>query len=247
MARLASPHRRRRLAAAVACLLCTVPAASPTARAGDLDTLLFGSLDAGAANFLSIGAKIALDKLDRPGFVALASLGGGRRNEMACGCDSWGSARLSRYTVLGAALAGYQWFPDWGVVALYAGPEGAYEALTDGRSVATLPMRWGLRLHGEVWARPTDESLVQATLVLGSARDSAWSRIALGYRAWGFYLGPEVSLYADRTGYTKWNFGAHATDFSVGSYSFRVSGGVQVESTERRPSPYLALSIWTPW
>lgn len=249
MARLATPSRRRRLAVLAAGLVLEGAAGSPTAVcAGEIDTLLFGSLDAGAASFLSVGAKIAFDKLDRPGFVVLASVGGGRRSETACACDAAAVAtRLSRYTALGAALVGYQWFSDWGVVALYAGPEGSVEALTDGARVATLPVRWGLRLHGEVWARPTQETLVQATVVAGSARDSIWSRIGLGYRAWGLYLGPEASLYADRTGYTKWNFGLHATDFTLGRYSFRLSGGVQIEDNEKRPSPYVALSMWTPW
>ena len=227
-------------------LAVTTPGFS-AAWASEVDTLLFGSLDAGAANFLTFGAKVALDRLDRPGFAVLASVGGGRRNEAACGCPSMSeTARLSRYTALGATLVGYQWFSEWGVVALYAGPEGAIEALTDGRSVATLPVQWGLRLHGEVWARPTDETLVQATVVLGSARDSVWSRIGLGYRAWGAYLGPEASLYADRSGYTKWNVGLHVTDFAIGAYKFRVSGGVQIESDARRPSPYVALSVWSP-
>ena len=220
-------------------------------RAGDsgLDTLLFGSLDAGAARFLTVGAKIAFGGLDRQGFVILASAGGGRRTERAgCGCAPFPeAARLTRYTALGAALVGYQWFYDWGVVAAFAGPEGSIEALTDGRGLAVLPAQVGLRLHGEIWARPTQETLVQGTAILGSARDSAWTRLALGYRLWGAYLGPEASLYADRTGYTKWNLGVHATDFALGGYRFRLSGGVQIESSEKRPSPYVALSVWTPW
>lgn len=222
-------------------------AAAP-ARAGEIDTLLFGSLDAGAGSFLSAGAKVAFDKLDRPGFAVLASAGGGRRGERGCACAPFAdAARLSRYTVLGAALVGYQWFAEWGVAAFYAGPEGSVEALGDGRGLVSLPVRWGVRLHGEIWARPTADTLVQATAIVGSARDSAWGRIGLGYRAWSAYLGPEASLYADRTGYTKWSFGVHATDFAVGRYSVRLSGGVQVESSAPRPSPYAALSVWTPW
>ena len=246
MAGCAAATIRLRIAArATALVLAAVAPTLTAARAGDIDTLLFGSLDAGAATFLSVGAKVALDRLDRPGFAVLASVGGGRRGEAVCGCPSQ-VVRVSRYTALGAALLGYQWFFDWGVAALYAGPEGAAEALTDGRVLATLPVQWGLRLHGELWARPTDETLIQATIVLGSSRDSAWSRIGLGYRAWGAYLGPEASLYADRSGYTKWNLGLHATDFALGAYSFRLSGGVQIESSERRPSPYVALSVWSP-
>lgn len=216
----------------------------PAALAADLtlDTVLFGSLDAGASTFVTAGAKVALERLDRSGFVALASVGGGRRTERACGCRP----ALSRYTLLGSALVGYQWVHDWGVVAAYAGPEGSAEALSDGRALGVLPVRIGMRLHGEAWVRPTDETLVNATLILGSARSDAWGRIAWGYRLRGAYLGPEASLYTDHTGYRKWNVGLHATDFSVGKYSFRVSAGVQSESSERNVSPYVALSAWTP-
>ncbi|WP_375453902.1 cellulose biosynthesis protein BcsS [uncultured Methylobacterium sp.] len=248
MARLAARSRRRGEAVRAALVLFAWALDAGAAGAGEVDTLLFGSLDAGAASFLTVGAKVAFDRLDRPGLVILASAGGGRRAEGACACAPFVAApSLARYTALGAALVGYQWFADWGVVAAFAGPEGAVEALTDGRGVATLPVRWGLRLHGEIWARPTAETLVQATIILGSARDSAWTRLGLGYRLWGAYLGPEASLYADRSGYVKWNLGVHATDFAFGRYSFRLSGGVQIESSETRPSPYVALSVWTPW
>lgn len=239
---LTATSRRRALARLPALALCLL--VHPAALAADftLDTVLFGSLDAGAASFVTAGAKTALDRLDRSGFVALASIGGGRRTERACGC----LPTLSRYTALGSALVGYQWVQDWGVVAAYAGPEGSVEALSDGRATAVLPARFGLRLHGEAWIRPTEETLVNATLILGSARSDAWGRLAWGYRLWGAYLGPEASLYTDHTGYRKWNLGLHATDFSVGKYAFRVSAGVQSESSERKLSPYLALSAWTP-
>ena len=219
---------------------CALPGA---AGAGEIDALLFGSLDAGAASFLSVGAKAAFDGLGQSGFVVMGSGGGGRRAEAGCGCG----ASLTRYIAIGAVVGGYQWVSDWGVVALQAGPEASIEALTDGLKLAALPLRWGLRLQGEVWARPTAETLVQANAVLGSARDSAWVRIGVGYRVWDTYFGPEASLYTDRTGYAKWNLGIHATDFAFGAYSFRLSGGIQIESSERRPSPYVALSAWTPW
>lgn len=235
--------RMRVSACAPAVVLCALLA--PPADAADLtlDTLLFGSLDAGAATFVTAGAKVALDRLDRTGFVALASVGGGRRTEKTgCVCHP----TLSRYTALGSALVGYQWVHDWGVVAAYAGPEGSVEMLGDASAVAVLPARFGLRVHGEVWARPTEQTLLTATLIAGSARSDAWGRIAWGHRLWGAYLGPEASLYTDHTGYRKWAVGLHATDFSLGRYSFRVSGGLQGESSERRAAPYVALSAWAP-
>jgi len=200
--------------------------------------LLFGSLESSPSVFVTTGAKVALDRIDREGFVVLGSVGGGRRQE----------STVMRETAIGAVVVGYQWFPDWGVVAAYAGPEGALEVVSSGCGCAhVLPPRFGLRLHGEIWARPSDETLLAATLILGTARTSAWGRVAWGYRVLGAYLGPETSLYLDETGYQKWNFGLHATDFALGRFSLRVSAGLQLASERRDTSPYVGLTVWTPW
>ncbi|MGH1571741.1 cellulose biosynthesis protein BcsS [Methylobacterium sp. P31] len=201
------------------------------AHATEIDTLLFGSLDAGAATFLTLGAKFGFASLDSDGFVALASLGGGHREER--GSES----PRHRYTLGAAMLVGYQWFFDWGVVAAFAGPEGTMETLVDGYGLATLPARFGLRLHGEIWARPTDATLLQATAVAGSTRDSLWARVAWGYCLWGAYIGPEMAVYADATGYAKWNLGLHGTDFVLDRYSIRASAGIQFEAGRREASP----------
>lgn len=216
--------------------------AFPTAiRAGEIDTLLFGSLDAGASTFLTIGAKAALGSLDHDGFVALVSVGGGRRNEHGS------EGPRQRYTASVAAVFGYQWLFDWGVIAAYAGPEAVMEMLIDGVGPSALPARSGLRLHGEVWARPTEATLLQANAVAGSSRDSVWARLAWGYDLWGAYIGPELAGYTDATGYRKVSLGLHATDFALGRYSFRVSAGLQSETGRRAASPYLTLAVWSPW
>ncbi|MEE7502769.1 cellulose biosynthesis protein BcsS [Methylobacterium mesophilicum] len=207
--------------------------------AGEIDALLFGSLDAGGDAFFTVGAKAGLTSLAQDGFAALASGGGGRRVE--CAPDG----PRTRYTVAAAALAGYQWFFDWGAVAAFAGPEIAREMLLAGPQFDALPTRFGLRLHGEVWARPTEATLLQASAVAGSARDSLWTRLAWGYRLWETYLGPEAALYTDGTGYAKWSLGLHGTGFSLGGYSFRASVGLQSESGRSRAHPYLTLSVWS--
>lgn len=210
------------------------------ASAGEIDTLLFGSLDAGAATFVTSGVKIGLPTLTQDGAVALASFGGGHQRER--GPD--GVRR--RYTALGAVVVGYQWVFDWGVVAAFAGPEGSTQMLAERLGRTLLPPRFGLRLHGEIWARPTEETLLQATLIAGTSLDSIWARIAWGYRLWDAYLGPEASVYADGTGYQKISLGLHGTDFDVGPFSVRVSAGVQGETDRRAIAPYTALSVWSP-
>lgn len=224
----------------LATLLSGLVGSTSPVGAGEIDTLLFGSLDAGSDTFLTVGAKAGLTSLEQDGFAALASVGGGRRAER--GPDG----PRARYTVAAAALAGYQWFFDWGAVAAFAGPETAREMLIAGPQFDALPTRYGLRLHGEVWARPTEATLLQASAVAGSARDSLWARLAWGYRLWETYLGPEAALYADGSGYAKWSLGLHGTDFALGRYSFRASAGLQSERGRGRACPYLTLSVWSP-
>lgn len=237
------PHaaRGRRFAGCVGIFILGLAAHPLATSAGEIDTLLFGSLDASAATFLTVGAKAAWDSLDKDGFVALASLGGGRRDERGS------TEARQRYTAGAALVVGYQWFFDWGVMAAYAGPEGVREMLLDRRGPSALEPHLGLRLQGEIWARPTAATLVQASAVAGSARDSVWARLAWGYRLWETYVGPEVAGYTDASGYRKWNLGLHGTDFALGRYSFRVSAGLQSETGRRGPGPYLALAVWSPW
>lgn len=220
----------------------------PAVRASDdaVSALIFGSLDAGPSVFATAGVKLALDRIDREGFAILASGGTGNRSERGPTAQAGGPARAMRRTTLGAALFGYQWFQDWGVVAAYAGPEGSVEALSCACGTRTLPARLGLRLHGEVWARPSEATLVNATLILGSARGDLWARLAYGDRFDGVYLGPELSVYGDGTGYRKWSFGLHATDLAFGDLRFRISGGYLVETQTQRGSPYVAVSAWMP-
>ncbi|WP_244936549.1 cellulose biosynthesis protein BcsS [Methylobacterium currus] len=237
---------------AVASLAC--PGGALADERDDVRTVLFGSLDAGRSTFVSAGAKVAPGRVSRDGVVALGTLGYGVRPER----DWWGDKRAQagiapprtlRHTVQAGALAGWQWVRDWGVAALFAGPELAFEVL-DSPGTRRLPApRIGVRVQGELWARPTEATLLTATLIGGTARGSAWSRISWGVRlpaSSAAYLGPEAALYADRTGYRKWSLGLHATDFAVARVSVRVSAGWLYEEQVRRPGVYGTLTAWLP-
>jgi hypothetical protein len=224
------------VAAGILCWVCLANAP----RASEIDTLVFGSLDAGAATFMTAGAKVGLPSLNGDGAVVLASLGGGRQGERGP------EASRQRYTALGAIAFGYQWFLGWGVVAAFAGPEITTQMLTDPNGSTLLPSRFGLRLHGDIWARPSEDMLLQGSVVAGTALDSVWVRAAWGYRLWDTYFGPEVSLYTDASGFRKLNLGLHGTDFTLGRFSFRISAGLQSETVRRSIAPYTALSVWSP-
>ena len=228
--------------AALCCGLVSNPAQS---EGGPISALIFGSLDAGASSFITAGAKITFDGRDRDGFAILASGGGGARVERGPSIRGISTSQ-TRLTALGAVLAGYQWFDEWGVVAAFAGPEGSIEVEQSVLGTLVVPVRYGLRLHGEVWARPTEKTLLTATAILGSTRQSAWVRLAWGYDVFGAYLGPEAALYVDGTGYSKLGIGVHATDFRIGDVSFRASLGYQTE-TDGGGSPYVTLGVWQPW
>jgi hypothetical protein len=246
-----SPVRSVLLSAA-ASLAC--PESASADERDDIRTVLFGSLDAGRSTFVSAGAKVAPGGIARDGVVTLATLGYGLRPER----DWWGDPRAKagdapprtlRHTVQAGAVAGWQWVRDWGVAALFAGPELAFEVL-DSPGTKRLPApRLGARVQGELWARPTEATLVTATLIGGTARWSAWGRLSWGIRlpeVSAAYFGPEAALYADRTGYRKWSLGLHATDFALARVSLRISAGWVYEEQIRRPGAYGTLTAWLP-
>ncbi len=152
-------------------------------------TVLFNNLEAGHSAFSTSGAKLAVDRFDRDGFVALVSIGTGVRLE--------GGGRLpvlARTTALGAALGGYQFVRRWGVATLLAGPELSFEVLAGLDGTQPLPLRKGLRLHGEIWARPTEATLATASVIVGSARGEAWARLSWGLSLFGAYFGRRSSV-----------------------------------------------------
>lgn len=227
--------RRIAVVALAAGLVCGSARADDTA----LRAVLFGSMEAGASVFSSSGVKLVFDRFDRDGPVVLVTAGGGGRPE-----GGGRSPVLMRLTALGSALAGYQFIQDWGAVTVFAGPEASREALSGSGFVQAMPLRTGLRLHGEVWARPTETTLATATVILGSARSDAYARLSWGMALFGAYLGPEAAVYGDATDYRKWSVGLHATDYAMGGYRFRLSAGCQLETPLNQWSPYVSLAIW---
>lgn len=239
-------HRRRAALVGAAAAACAGQPALADERS-EARTVLFGSLDAGRSSFLQAGLKHAPAGLTASGFTLLAGLGYGARTERDRSPQAQPSSRpprVMRHTAAGYAVAGWQWVQDWGIAALFAGPEAGAEAV--GGAGAGRPLRVGLRLHGEIWAHPTAGTLATATLIAGSARADLWGRLSWGRHALGAYLGPEASLYADRTGYRKWSLGLHATDAGIIGLRARLSAGWLFEEQIRRPGLYAALTLWRP-
>lgn len=217
-----------------------------TASASELDVLVFGSLEGGTSAFLTAGLKIAPKSSPYDGPVMLVSVGGGAGiDRLACGCTA--PHAQGHYAATASAVFGYQWTSPEGVIAAFVGPEATLDGYDPGTIAFHRDSEAGLRVQGEAWLHPSEATLMQATLIAGTAKESIWARLAWGYAAWSAYFGPEASLYADTTGYAKVSFGLHLTGLSFAAATFRVSAGATYEPRDRRLSPYFGLTAWRPW
>ena len=213
--------------------------------AREVHTILFGGLEAGSATFANAGAKHTFEPADRDGPLVMAGGGTGARFERDGAVPTGTPAPLvMRHTVLAHAVAGWQWTFPWGVVSAMAGPEMSYEHVYSRFAPRQPGPRFGGRLHGEVWARPTEETLLTLTAIAGSARGDLWGRASWGWRLFGVYVGPEAARYMDRTGYSKTSLGLHGTGLELWGLTFRLSAGYLREEPARRDGAYLALVGW---
>jgi hypothetical protein len=211
-------------------------------RPDDLRTVLFGSLDVGRSTFGSLGVKRTLSgALDQSGPVGMASLGYGGTVERADhGPDD---THVIRQAIQASAVLGYQWVRDGLVIAAFAGPEADGEGLSHHLTPRMARPQFGARLHGEVWAHPTANTLLTATVIAGTARTAhLWGRTSAGYALWeGVYVGPEASLYATDT-YRELRVGAHVTGLTLGRFNLRLSGGWRTEEDSGQHGAYVGIS-----
>lgn len=214
-------------------------------RSDDLRTVLFGSLEAGRSSFGTLGIKRTLGgPLDRSGPVSMSTIGYGRTHErVEAAIDA---SQVLRYATEVSSLVGYQWATSGFVATALAGPEVANEQLTfDGVLTRLSRPRLGARVYGEIWSHPTNQSLLTATIVAGTARRGhLWARSSAGYRLWSdVFAGPEASLYLTEE-YQEWRAGAHLTGLALGHLKLRISAGWQGERDTSRQGPYWSVSAY---
>ncbi|MGA0595446.1 cellulose biosynthesis protein BcsS [Enterovirga sp. CN4-39] len=213
-------------------------------RPEDLRTVLFSQIDAGRSVFFTLGAKQTLvGPLDRTGFVVMETSGFGitherfRRQEL--------DLPAVRFTTQTSVLVGQQW--NLGPVFLSAliGPEILHEQLTIAGQVQGFsePI-YGAKGLIELWAHPTRNTLLTATLTGTTAKASVSGRGSVGYRVWNnLFAGPEISAYATDS-YQETKAGAHLTGFAFGILQGRFSAGWMVTDDRRRGSPYVSVAAW---
>jgi len=212
----------------VAALLAWRPATGgPDGHRGELDTVLFAGLDAGTSAFGHVGFKKTLQGgLDATGFVAMATLGAG-------GSRDAGARNAGQISVVG----GYQWSLDRIHLSVFVGPDLAL----GGATPRDTPARLGARVHGELWAHPTPDTLATASVIASTASRSVWARVSGGVRVLDLvYVGPEASYYWEDA-YREGRIGLHATGLSVGGVTLRGSLGLSIPD-DRKKGLYGGLS-----
>lgn len=210
----------------------------------DLKTVLFGSMDAGRSGFVTLGVKQTLSgPLDRSGFVSLATVGyGGTPAKTAVGTKS---DTVVRPTTQASAMIGYQWALGRVFVAGFVGPEvDAQQPVTLGDIPRSSHPRLGIRFQGELWAHPTENTVLIGTVVAGSARGSLWTRTALGYRIWdSVFIGPEGSLSMTNS-YREWRVGGHVTGLQLGRVNVGLSAGWRRDEDAKHDGAYVNVSAY---
>ncbi|MDJ1158386.1 cellulose biosynthesis protein BcsS [Chelatococcus sp. SYSU_G07232] len=229
MSAYARGGRRLGPTATVAALLA---ASTASAQPAYPSWVFFGSAEGGTSGFASAGFKRGLTGgLYEPGLFLQGSLGSGNysyRSRVVEGGRATGR-------VLGASLMpGAQWSAGNTTFGFFVGPEIERHWLTppdpDNRARGT---RWGLRGQIDIWSHPTPRTLVTATLIGGTAAPHLWSRLSAGYRLFeAFYFGPEASAYASPD-YRELRLGLHATGLTLRGLTFRLSGGLRIDSDDR--------------
>ncbi|RDJ27356.1 cellulose biosynthesis protein BcsS [Bosea caraganae] len=204
--------------------------------------VFFGSLEAGPGKtFTSFGSKQAFgaDGLDAGGFRLMNKLGLSR--EQARRLVPRGKA----YKVESQFLIGYEWRFSDSFFSLYAGPdiEAEYRELGCGCYYGV--SRISARLQADLWATPTDATMVQLSAYVSGLDRRAWGRLALGHKIdRGLHLGPEVELYR-QSGYDKLRVGLHLTGLRLFGATWRLSGGWE-DTSDRDVGAYATLGVhWT--
>ena len=213
-------------------------------RPEDQHTVMFGNLDAGRSVFVTAGAKQTVTgPLDRAGFAVMEATGIGLTRERYSTATA--SLPVDRFVHQSTLMGGFQQPIGPVFLAAFVGPELHEEQLAvAGRFYRLSQPRLGVRGQIEVWAHPTDDTMLTGTVVAGSTRSSLWARLSAGVRVFDkAFIGPEVVAYATPT-YSEVRWGAHLTGPAIGIVTLRLSVGWMHDDAHRHGSPYAGFSAW---
>lgn len=204
-----------------------------------LSTVIFGSFETGRSkNLISVGLKRAFGAggLDASGF-RLGLKWGESLEDTQPGALPGQIVKTEAHVTLG-----YEWRIGDTFVALSAGPdlEAVYTQYT---GTVEFSQRIGLRLHGDLWTRPSEATLLQANAYLSSLDQRAWLRLSPGWKLWDeIYLGPELEAYRQKN-YRKLRLGVHLTGLRLFGLTWRLSAGAQ-KTSDRKSEAYATLGVY---
>ncbi len=227
-------------------MLCGFGSALRPALAGDDEdeahVILFSGRDLWRNGvFLYGGLLAAPSGFERDGlmFKLVYSSGLYRYN-----AGSLGGARVVGFEALGAVMPGFRIKRGPVEMKVFFGPELQYHYLSPNDPDNRLHGRqFGLRFAAELWAEPTDATMVAADVAFSTIVSNYSGRIAFGWKMFDmFYAGPESQVYGG-DGYAQWRFGAHVTSLKTGETTeWSAAGGLAID-TDRRASAYLRLGL----
>ncbi len=241
-------ERRINAATAVAAVLlfCALCSLSRQAVAGDDDdeahVILFSGRDLwrnGA--FLYGGLLLAPGGFEQDGLMLklITSSGLYRYNAGSLGGDEVVGAEL-----LGAAMPGFRIKRGPLEMKFFFGPELQIHRLwPDDPDNRLRGRQFGLRLAAELWAEPTDSTMLAAEASLTSIGSNYSARLAFGWKMFDmFYGGPESQVYGG-DGYAQWRVGLHVTSLKTDDLTeWSAAVGWAIDS-DRRASPYVRLGL----
>lgn len=201
--------------------------------------VIFGSMEAGPTKgFGSTGVKRAIGgSLADSGFRLFVKAGFSReetRNQGWHGLTDKAEVQ---------ALIGYEWRIGDNFISLYAGYDSESERSLDAFAISPISNYYGARLQADLWAVPTERTMLHASGYISSINGRLWARLSPGWQMpAGFYVGPEIEAYRERD-YSKLRLGLHVTNLRFMGLAWRLSGGWQTTS-DRPAEAYATLGLY---
>jgi hypothetical protein len=192
--------------------------------------LLFSGADLWShGSFLYGGALWSPGGLDRQGFTLKAVISGGTYNYLSGAVGE----------VKGRELVA-QVMPGWrfkqGVIELkaFAGLDVQDHHLNpDDPGSSLRGDDLGLRGAFELWAEPTEDTMIAIDGSVSTIAHSYAIRAAAGWRLFDkFYAGPEIQAFTSDD-YTQRRIGAHITSFRFGDVEYSAATGYAADSDDR--------------
>lgn len=170
--------------------------------------------------------------LDKEGFTLKLLLGGGQYRYV--------SGALGNQSVVGEQamtfiLPGWRFQRERLTVSVFAGVDAQYHRfIPDDPSNSLRGIRIGVRGGLDAWFEPAPHAMVGADASISSVGPSYSARLAFGWQLPGFfYIGPEISGFAQGSDYSQFRIGVHMTALKTHHLEWSAGFGWAFDSDER--------------